>query len=107
MKVLEFVFRGETYLVNEEGHINANGINKFSKTWIFLGGSSHHWHTHITVTLKDAFDFPGMLNGCLGWDADHGTVSQWRGQYYGRLPRINNAHVYNTSPYIVEKGGMT
>jgi len=95
MKILNFSFRGQYYKVNEKGEINANGINHFSSTWIFLGGSSHHWHNHITVTLKQAFDKPELLNGCLGWDNDHGTVRQWGGYYCGRIPRISNCYITN------------
>lgn len=93
MKQLQFYFRGELYKVNEAGHINANGINKFSDTWIFMGGTKHHWSNHITVTLKDAFNNPSLLNGCLGFDKDHGTTRQWGGRYNGGLPRITNANV--------------
>lgn len=93
MKTLIFTFRGETYKVNEEGHINANGIGKFSDTWLFLGGTKHHWSNCITVSLKTAFINPELLNGCLGFDKDHGTTRQWGGQYAGKLPRIRNAYV--------------
>ena len=93
MKTLEFMFRGQNYKVDEQGRINANGIGHFSDDWKFLGGSSHHWHNRVTVTLKEAFSFPGMLNGCLGWDRDHGTVRQWSGQYYGKFPRISHAQI--------------
>ena len=93
MKTLNFMFRGETYKVDEQGRINANGINHFSDTWIFLGGTQHHWSNHVTVTLKDAFDLPGLLDGCLGFDRDHGTIRQWGGKYYGKLPRIHNVYV--------------
>jgi len=93
MKILTFAFRGEYYQVDEQGRIKANGLPDFSDDWIFLGGSPHHWHSHIVVSLKDAFNLPGLLNGCLGWDRDHGTVRRWGGQYYGRVPRIQNAHI--------------
>jgi hypothetical protein len=93
MKTLNFTFRGQDYRVDEKGHINANGIGHFSDTWIFLGGSKHHWSNHIDVKLADCFEMPGLLNGCLGWDSDHGTTRRWGGQYYGRLSRINNAYV--------------
>lgn len=93
MKLLYFTFRGDHYIVNEAGEIKANGLKYHSKNWIFLGGSRHHWATHIQVTLKEAFELPGLLNGCLGWDKDHGTTRTWGGQYYGKLPRINNAYV--------------
>lgn len=93
MKILQFTFRGETYKVDEQGRINANGIGKHSDTWIFLGGTKHHWSNHITVTLTEAFENPTLLNGCLGFDKDHGTTRQWGGLYNGALPRINNASV--------------
>ena len=93
MKVLEFEFRGQIYRVDENGFIKANGLKDYSDTWVFLGGSSHHWHTHITVSKNDAFERPDRLNGCLGWDSDSGTVRQWRGLYAGKLPRIRNATV--------------
>lgn len=93
MKVLHFTFRGQPYMVNESGHIMANGLNTFSPTWIFLGGSNHHWSNRINVTLKDAFENPKLLDGCLGWDKDHGTTRKWGGSHHGKLPRIVNAYV--------------
>lgn len=93
IKILVFTFRGETYRVNDKGHINANGLGHFSDTWVFLGGSKHHWSNSINVTLAQAFKTPSLLNGCLGWDKDHGTTRQWGGQYNGKLPRISGAYV--------------
>ena len=93
MKILHFTFRGEPYQVNEHGEINANGTGYFSKNWIFLGGSSHHWHRRITVSLQDAFTDPTRLNGCYGWDCDHGTTRTWGGCYNGGVPRIHSAYV--------------
>lgn len=92
-KTLHFTFRGEHYAVDELGRINANGIGHHSASWIFLGGSSHHWCNNITVPLAVAFEHPERLNGCLGWDRDHGTTRRWGGQYCGRLPRIREAYV--------------
>jgi len=94
-KILHFSFRNDYYEVNEQGHIRVNGLTEFSPSWIFLGGSSHHWHNHVTVTLRQAFEMPGLLDGLLGWDMDHGTVRQWCGRYYGKLPRIRNVYVSN------------
>jgi hypothetical protein len=93
MKVLTFSFRGEVYEVNKKGQIRANGLSSFSNEWIFLGGSRHHWSTHIDVSLKDAFNMPGLLDGCIGWDRDHGTLRSWRGSYYGKIPRISVARI--------------
>lgn len=93
MKILKFTFRGRQYQVDEKGRINANGIGHFSDNWIFLGGSRHHFSKRIDVTLEDAFQMPGLLNGCLGWDRDHGTVRKWGGRFYGKLPRITRAYV--------------
>ena len=93
MKELRFIFRGEVYRVNEHGHIKANGLAVHSPTWVFLGGSRHHWSTHIDVKLADAFKDPTALNGCLGWDRDHGTTRTWGGLYAGKLPRINGAEI--------------
>ena len=93
MRILHFQFAGKPYQVNEQGHINANGIGHFSDTWLFLGGSSHHWHNRITVTLQEAFKNPTTLQGCLGWDIDHGTTRRWGGQYNGRIPRIYHVYV--------------
>lgn len=95
-KILTFSFRGDRYRVNEKGHINANGLGYFSDTWVFLGGSRHHWSNHIDFDLKDAFNDPSVLNGCLGWDKDSGTTRQWGGQYNGRLPRIHSARIENS-----------
>lgn len=93
IKVLSFYCRGEQYLVNEEGHINANNIGYFSSKWLFLGGTKHHWSNRIQHSLKDAFENPQLLNGCLGWDRDHGTLRQWGGRYNGKLPRISGAQI--------------
>jgi hypothetical protein len=93
MKILNFYFRGELYKVNDDGQINANGIGHYSKNWLFLGGTKHHWSRSITVSLHDAFTDPTQLNGCLGFDRDHGTMRQWGGMYNGRLPRITGAHI--------------
>lgn len=95
MKILQFYFRGEKYLVNEKGEINANGIGYHSSTWIFLGGTKHHWSNHVTVTLKQAFENPKSLEGCLGFDKDHGTTRMWGGCYNGKLPRITHVSVIN------------
>lgn len=93
MKILHFTFRGEHYEVNEAGHIKANGLPNHSSTWVFLGGTKHHWSNRIQFTTAEAFKNPQILNGCLGWDKDHGTTRQWGGQYYGQLPRIRSAYV--------------
>ena len=93
MKILHFSFRGTHYQVNEKGHIKANALNDFSPTWIFLGGSTHHWHNSVTIPLHEVFENPGKLNGCLGWDKDHGTIRCWGGSYGGKLPRIKEAYV--------------
>jgi hypothetical protein len=93
MKILCFQFRGGEYQVDETGRIMGNGLTYFSDDWIFLGGSPHHWCRRVVITRKQAFEMPGLLNGCLGWDVDHGVTRQWGGQYYGRLPRITKAHV--------------
>lgn len=93
MKTLDFNFMGKPYSVTESGHIKANGLGDYSPSWIFLGGSSHHWHNRVTVTLAEAFELPGLLNGCFGWDIDHGTTRRWGGRYYGKTPRITAAHI--------------
>lgn len=92
-KELRFTFRGELYRVDESGRIQTKGNGKFSDTWGFLGGSSHHWMNRISVTRTQAFSEPEKLNGCLGWDRDHGSTRMWGGQYNGKLPRITGAHV--------------
>ena len=93
MKTLCFMFRGDEYRVNEKGYIKANGLTYFSKDWRFIGGSPHHWHQRIVVTVAEAFRDPKRLNGCLGWDVDHGTLRKWGGCYFGKLPRIQQAYV--------------
>lgn len=93
MKVLQFTFRGETYKVNEQGQINANGLGYYSNTWIFLGGSKHHWSKRVDIPLSEAFENPLSLNSTLGWDKDNGSTRQWGGIYNGKLPRIRNAHI--------------
>lgn len=93
MKTLNFTFRGDSYFVNESGHIKANGLPVHSPSWLFHGGSRHHWSSGVAVTLTDAFRDPALLNDCLGWDRDHGAVRRWGGRYAGKLPRISNANV--------------
>jgi hypothetical protein len=93
MRSLHFQFRGEHYEVDEHGRIKVNGLREFSDSWIFLGGAKHHWCNRITISLSDAFKNPSDLNGCLGFDEDHGTRRQWGGSYCGKLPRISNAYV--------------
>ena len=96
-KFLVFSFRGEVYCVNEKGYINKSDRNTgFSETWIFLGGSHHHWCNHITVTREEAFKNPEKLNKCLGWDLDHGSVRQWSGSYHGKLPRTSGAYTFES-----------
>lgn len=92
MKTLNFYFRGERYWVNESGQIK-KANTEYSDTWRFLGGTRHHWSNSVTVPLKVAFENPAALNGCLGFDIDHGTVRQWGGRYCGKLPRIWGAYV--------------
>ncbi len=92
-KILYFTHRGDHYAVNEKGWIECNERGYFSDTWRFLGGSTHHWHNRVTVPLAEAFKNPKALNGCLGWDIDHGTTRVWGGRWAGKLPRIRNAHV--------------
>ena len=91
MKTLRFTYRGDSYSVNESGHIKANGLPSHSTDWVFLGGSRHHMTNRIEVTLADAFRDPSLLNGCLGWDRDHGTTRQWRSRCGGSLSRIYGA----------------
>ena len=93
MKILHFTFRDKHYMVDEEGRINANGINCFSDTWKFLGGMHHHWCSHISRPLNDVFNNPKILENCLGVDLDHGTTRVWGGSYNGKLPRINNVYI--------------
>lgn len=93
MKELRFIVRGGYLRVDPEGRIKAHGTDGFSDNWRFLGGSRHHWRRGIDIDLAAAFKDPSSLNGCLGWDRDHGTVRQWRGSWNGRLPRIGGAYV--------------
>ena len=70
-----------------------NTYNDWGKSWVFLGVSFHHWRQGIDLCLAEAFKAPEKLKGGMVWDIDHGTTRQWRGQYYGKLPRITNAYV--------------
>lgn len=92
-RLLSFEYHGQTYLVNEAGEIKANGIGRHSPEWVFRGGSRHHWRNGIDVTLAQAFAKPESLNGCYGWDIDHGTTRQWRSQSDGKTSRISGAHL--------------
>ncbi len=93
-RYLHFHIRGEYYLVNEAGEMKQESSKEpFSGEWIFLGGSTHHWRKGYDVPLSVAFEYPKLLNGCLLWDKNHGTMRQWGGNWYGRLPRICNAYI--------------
>lgn len=90
---LSFYYRGDRYLIDPAGRIMANGLPTHSPDWIFLGGSRHHASRRIDVSLADAFREPSRLNGCLGWDRDHGTLRQWRSGGKGFLARISGCAV--------------
>lgn len=93
MKTLNFRHRDVYYTINELGQIKTNHTSDFSDNWIFLGGTKHHWSNHITVSLKECFENPKALEGCLGFDKDHGTMREWGGSYCGTLPRIRNVYI--------------
>lgn len=93
MRTLRFTYQGDSYSVNEVGHIKANGLHSHSPNWIFRGGSRHHMNNHVTVTLQDAFREPSLLNGCYGWDIDHGTERAWRSRSGRSIARIWGACV--------------
>lgn len=95
-RFLSFYHRGERYLVNEAGHIKANGLPGFSSTWLFLGGSRRLRRKGLDVSRSAAFESPDLLNGCLGWDLDHGTTRRWLGSFHGKLPRISGATVFES-----------
>lgn len=91
--VLTFDFRGAWWEVNKRGEIRMHANDTvFSNTWIFKGGSRHHWSNHIDVTFFEAWKDPSLLNGCLLWDNDHGSTRRHSGAYCGKLPRIRNAY---------------
>ena len=89
---LNFVCRGEHYVINKLGQILQanNNYNEFDYTWLFLGISSHHWHNHITATFKEIWDNPSISLKGIVWDLDHDTTRTWGGQYYGKIPRITS-----------------
>lgn len=93
MKILCFKHFGRDYQVNELGHIKGPNSEGFSKNWIFLGVSKHHWRRGIDYNRRAIFDNPQLALKGLVWDRDHGTLRQWSGQYYGKLPRITGAYV--------------
>ena len=94
VRTLVFDHFGKTYHVDEMGRIAVvSGSHYHSPQWLFLGGSRHHRRNGLDVTLQDAFRDPASLNGCIGWDRDHGTMRRWGGRYYGRTPRITSARV--------------
>jgi len=97
MKVLKFECRGEWYKVKQNGNmlqIN-NTYNSWDENWQFLGVSFHHWHNHIILSCKEAFNNPKQLINGIVWDNDHNTIRIWGGRYCGRLPKITNAYVEN------------
>lgn len=91
-KELHFIIRGTEYKVNERGLLTQCNW-RFSGGWQFLGVSYHHWRRGIDINLKEAFENPKLLIKGLVWDRDHGTIRQWGGSYYGKLPRITCAWI--------------
>ena len=91
--VLTFEYNGQTYFVDCSGRINANGIRAFSNSWIFKGGSRHIRRNGIDVTRGQAWENPELLNGCYGWDWDHGTNRAWRSVRNGKVARISGARL--------------
>ena len=91
MQALRFECGGRHYSVNQQGHIRLIGLAACGDQWRFLGGTKHHWSNKIDFSLTEILVNPTVLNGCLIWDMDHGTVRRWGGQYCGKLPRVRNA----------------
>jgi hypothetical protein len=97
-RVLRFTYAGDFYEVNERGHIKANGLPTHSPNWIFKGGSRNHMRRGVDITLSHAFRDPSALEGCYGWDMDHGTTRSWRSQVSGKTARIHGVYVSTLSP---------
>jgi len=95
MKVLHFLYRGEWYKVKENGDMlqELNTYNEWNEDWRFLGVSFHHWRRGMDLTVKESFKHPNKMVGGLVWDIDHGTIRQWLGSFYGKLPRVSSAYV--------------
>lgn len=91
-KTLRIQVRGEWYQINSHGHITKGDMTPSGK-WIFLGVSKHHWKGSIDYYFKEIWDDPTLAIGGLVWDKDHGTIRQWAGSYFGKLPRITHARV--------------
>lgn len=95
MKTLLFTCRGERYKVKPNGdmlQVN-NTYNNWDEHWKFKGVSFHHWRRSRDINVVEAFENPKSLIGGLVWDVDHGTLRQWGGSYYGKLPRITEAYI--------------
>lgn len=89
---LEFSCRGDYYVVNKHGQILQanNTYNEFGDSWLFLGVSTHHWHSHITIPFNEIWKRPKEALKGIVWDLDHNTTRLWGGQYCGKLPRITS-----------------
>ena len=91
-KTLRIQVRGERYQINPRGYITKGDMTP-SGNWIFLGVSKHHWKGSIDFSFKEIWANPSLAIGGLVWDKDHGTIRQWAGSYFGRLPRITRAYI--------------
>lgn len=99
MRILHMQHFGIWYEISLEpntlGHVIRRGDTTWllpQPAWVILGFSSHHWHRRITIPLTPEVD-PAKLPGCLVWDRDHGTLRQWGGSYFGKLPRVQSAYI--------------
>ncbi len=90
METLNFQCRGQWYSCDKLGNITYSNDNKLPSdgNWKFLGVSTHHWHTRITIPFTEIWENPELTKNGIIWDFDHGTIRTWGGRYMGRIPRI-------------------
>ncbi len=69
----------ETFKVTTEGYITQYQNDDFSKQWLFLGVSKHHWRRGIDLKFCDIIkqDTLNNIHKCYIWDEDHGAVRRW------------------------------
>jgi hypothetical protein len=94
---LRFIHGNRSYKVNRQGEmicISNEYSMDFSGQWKLLGVSTHHWHRRIIYTVADIFNNPKLMEKGYVWDVDHGTTRIWGGSWYGHLPRVIWAAVF-------------
>lgn len=87
------------------GHVVQYGEHTFSlphPSWKIIGFSTHHQQNRPVISMAEAAKDPEKIIKTYVWDVDHGTIRSWGGQYHGKVPRVQYAHLENP-----RKGGKS